>query len=78
LWWWRVTNKWGITTKIATIYTKNEPNRTVTKCGIDTPSEPNSEIPTLPLLEAAGLHLYSLARLMLFAFFVSKGSLVLL
>ena len=31
----------------------------------------------LPLLEAAGLHLYSLARLMLFAFFVSKGSLVL-
>jgi len=31
----------------------------------------------LPLLEAAGLHLYSLARLMLFAFFVSKGSLFL-
>ena len=37
-----------------------------------------SEVTTaLPLLEAAGLHLYSLARLMLFAFFVSKGSLVL-
>jgi len=37
-----------------------------------------SEVTTaLPLLEAAGLHLYSLARLMLFAFFVSKGSLFL-
>jgi len=49
LWWWRVTNEWGVTTKIATVYTKNEPNRTVTKCGVDTPSEPNSEIPTYPL-----------------------------
>ena len=29
------------------VYTKNEPNRSVTKCGVDTPSEPNSEIPTL-------------------------------
>jgi len=28
-----------------------------------------------PLLEAAGLHLYSLAQLMLFVFFVSNGSL---
>src|SRR6266545_715136 len=46
LWWWRVTNEW-ITTKIATIYTKNGPNRTVNKCGIDTPSEPNSKIPTV-------------------------------
>ena len=37
-----------------------------------------SEVTTaLPLLEAAGLHLYSLAQLMLFAFFVSKGSLFL-
>ena len=48
-WWWRVTNEWGVTTKIATVYTKNEPNRSVTKCGVDTPSEPNSEIPTYPL-----------------------------
>jgi len=37
----------GVTTKIATVYTKNEPNRRITKCGVDTPSEPNSEIPTL-------------------------------
>jgi len=37
-----------------------------------------SEVTTvLSLLEAAGLHLYLLARLMLFAFFVSKGSLFL-
>jgi len=37
-----------------------------------------SEVTTaLPLLEAAGLHLYLLAQLMLFAFFVSKGSLFL-
>jgi len=37
-----------------------------------------SEVTTaLPLLEAAGLHLYSLVRLMLFAFFVSKGCLFL-
>jgi len=42
----RVTNEWGVTTKIATVYTKNELNRSVTKCGVDTPSEPNSEIPT--------------------------------
>ena len=25
---------------------QNGPNRSVTKCGVDTPSEPNSEIPT--------------------------------
>jgi len=43
----RVTNEWGITTKIATVYTKNELNRNITKCGIDMPSEPNSEIPTV-------------------------------
>jgi len=48
-WWWRITNEWGVTTKIATVYTKNEPNRSVIKCGVDTPSEPNSEIPTYPL-----------------------------
>ena len=41
-----VTNEWGVTTKIATVYTKNDPNRSVTQCGVDTPSEPNSEIPT--------------------------------
>jgi len=36
----------GITTKIATVYTKNGPKRTVTKC-VDTPSEPNSMLARL-------------------------------
>jgi len=45
---------------------------------LETASLHLSEVTTaLPLLEAAGLHPYSLAQLMLFAFFVSKGSLFL-
>ena len=41
---------------IATVCTKNEPNRLITKYGVDTPSEPNSEIPTDDVVDIKVCH----------------------